>query len=156
MKIAPVHRNNSYASRSRKASRGNNGRSWHTNHYADSSHIISIGGRSCGKGDHTPILTIVVIPSQTGPFYKKSGQHVNTHITDGLDEVISMRTSFDHPAPAVGNHHNNKLGCNEEDPIETLYKRVPPCNLRSEGLSSIDDRPILFFLHDIFIKLNSH
>ena len=90
MKIAPVHRNNSYASRSRKSGRGNSGRSWHANQYADASHIICTGGRSWGKGEHIPILTIVVIPSQTGPFYKKSGEHVNTHITDGLDEVISM------------------------------------------------------------------
>ena len=43
---------------------------------------------------------------------QKSGEHVNTHITDGLDEVIYM----------------NKLGCNGEDHMETLYKRVPPCN----------------------------
>ena len=155
MKIAPVHRNNSYASRSRKASGGNNGRSWHANQYAVGSHIISIGGRSWGKGEHTPILTIVVIPSQTGPFYRRVGS-MWTHILLTVLMSSSLWTSFDHLAPAVGNYHNNKVGCNGEDPIETFYKRVPPCNLRSEGLSSIDDRPILLFLHDIFIKLNSH
>ena len=51
--------------------------------------LISIGGRSRGKGEHTPILTIMVIPSDW-PLRQKSGEHVNIHITDGLDEVISM------------------------------------------------------------------
>ena len=86
MKLDPVHRNDSYASRSHKASRGKNGRSCHANQYAGGSlHRWAI----MGKREHTPILTIVVIPSQTGPL-QKSGEHVNTHITDGHDEVISM------------------------------------------------------------------
>ena len=74
MKLDPVYRNDSYASWSHKASRGKNGRSCHANQYAGGSHIISIGGRSWGKGEHTPILTIVVIPSQTGPFYRRVGR----------------------------------------------------------------------------------
>ena len=40
MKIAPVHRNNSYASPSRKSGRANSGRSWHANQYADGSHNL--------------------------------------------------------------------------------------------------------------------
>ena len=56
IKLVPIYRKNSYASRSHKASRGNNGRSCHANQYAGGSHIISIAGRSRGKGEYTPIL----------------------------------------------------------------------------------------------------
>ena len=71
------------------------------------------------------------------------------------NKSIHIRT-FDRLAPAAGNYHNKKLGCNREDPIEKFYKRVPPCNQGSEGLSSIDDRLMLLFPYDIFIKLNHY
>ena len=70
MKLDPVHRNDSYASQSHKASRGKNGRSCHAYQYAGGSlHRWAI----MGKKEHTLILTIVVIPSQTGPFYRRVG-----------------------------------------------------------------------------------
>ena len=35
--------------------------------------------------------------------------------------------------------------------METFYKRVPRCNRRSEGLTSIDDRYMLLSHPDIYI-----